>query len=127
MLFYLSLFFGPPIVVSIILCIFLNIPFRFIAFPSPAFRNYWGARLILAIGGFVGLSIFKFSGGYEDIFSSVYSPIGTDERGLAIYWLTIGVITFGVLSLVELSYVIGKRLRQRSLKSRSEQGAPLDG
>ena len=103
------LFFGPPLLAALVACFVLHIPFSFFKHLSQGFWNYWIARFVLAILGFVGLFVFKLMGGYENVTSSEFSPIGTDERGLALVWITIGVCVFGLLSIAEISYTLTKR------------------
>ncbi len=108
------LFLGPPILAAIILCVLLNIPFRFLRFPSRDFKIYWGARLGFAIFGLLVFPAFKIAGGFKKIKSSEFSPIGTDEVGVAIIWITIGLLAFGIISLFELLSVLVRRHAKRT-------------
>jgi hypothetical protein len=123
----LLLFFGPPIVAALILAAILHLPFRAFHDGSRGLKFYFGFRVVLTLLGFAGLLCFKISGGYENLSSSEFSPIGTDGRGLVILWATVTVFAFGFFSLLELLKILGNRLLHDPNRKRSEHDSGLKG
>lgn len=117
----LLLFFGPPIVAAVILVLLFHLPFTYFEDGSRGMKFFFGVRVALMVLGFAGLFVFKSLGGYDKLTSSEFSPIGTDEQGLVILWISATVILFGIFSFLELLSVLGNRVLHDPARKRSEQ------
>lgn len=103
-------FLGPPLAAALIASFLLYLPFAAIRFPSSAFRVYWTARLIVALGLLAGPLILKLTGEYALPPPGTHSLLGGDGSGLLIFWLTTAMLLTGIISIFELSFVLGSCL-----------------
>ncbi|MGJ8649745.1 MAG: hypothetical protein ACSHX4_05255 [Opitutaceae bacterium] len=105
----LVIYFVVPIALGLALAFMLHIPFRSLKKKNKSLRGYMRFRLAIAALGPIAMITFKLTGGYANILSSEFSPIGTDERGLLIYVISHTIIAFTIISVIELIAVAANR------------------
>ncbi|MEC5126758.1 hypothetical protein VSU19_08360 [Verrucomicrobiales bacterium BCK34] len=122
----LFLYFGVPVILALIIAAILHAPFSALRDHPAKFRRYVWIRVALALLGPIAMLIFKLIGGYDNVLSSEFSPIGTDERGVVVYVVSHSIIAFTIVSLFELIHTAGNYEPPIPENDRTESGRSRD-
>jgi hypothetical protein len=105
----LVVYIAVPVALALASAFVLHLPFRTLKKKNKSLSGYMRFRLAIAALGPIAMIIFQLNGGYANILSSEFSPIGTDERGLLIYVTSHTIIAFTIISVIELIAVAANR------------------
>jgi len=118
----LFLYFGVPIILALIIAAIMHAPFRSFRKEPKRFRLYMRFRVALTLLGPIAILIFKLAGGYDNILSSEFSPIGTDAWGVVVHVVTYTIVAFAIVSFFELIHTAGNHDEAGPENNPSEHG-----